>query len=128
MDVMTPRQLAEAFWRLMNTNDWRAVGSLLHDDFTLDWPQSGERIRGRSNVAEVNANYPAAGPWTFTIERLVADEREAASDVAVTTPQLTATVISFFEVREGRIWRMREYWPDSFAAASWRAQWVERIE
>lgn len=127
MESMTPRSLVEQFWQVMNTNDWEAVGALLHDDYTLDWPQSGERIRGRANFAAVNAHYPAAGPWRFTVERLIADTREAASVVAVATPELAATVVSFFEIHDGRIWRMQEFWPDPYAAAAWRAQWVERI-
>jgi ketosteroid isomerase-like protein len=48
--------------------------------------------------------------------------------VAVTSPAVRAVVISFFAARDGRIWRMREYWPDPFEAAAWRAEWVERIE
>jgi hypothetical protein len=30
-------------------------------------------------------------------------------------------------VREGKILRQVEYWPDPFEAAAWRSQWVERI-
>jgi ketosteroid isomerase-like protein len=127
MATATPHQLAEQYWLLMNSNDWDAVGALFHDEYALEWPQSGERIRGRANFTAVNANYPAAGPWRFTVESLVADEREAATVVAVSAPEISATVISFFEARDGLIWRMREYWPDPFAAALWRAQWVERM-
>jgi Domain of unknown function (DUF4440) len=46
MTGRTPRQLVEQFWQTMNANDWRAVGALLHDDYLLTYPQSGERIRG----------------------------------------------------------------------------------
>ena len=123
----TPQQLVERFWQAMNTNDWRAVGTLLHDTFTLDWPQSGERIRGRDNFAAVNANYPAVGPWRFTIEQLIASDQEAASVVSVSASTVNATVLSFFVFRDGQIWRVREYWPDPFEAAPWRAQWVERF-
>jgi ketosteroid isomerase-like protein len=122
------RRLVELYWHTMNTNDWEAVGALLHDEYVLDWPQSGERIRGRSNFAAVNANYPADGPWRFTVHRLVADDHGAAAEVTVTAPSISTPVISFFEVRAGKIWSMREYWPESFAAAGWRAQWVERLE
>lgn len=126
MDPVEVRHIVERYWETMNTNDWSTAGRLLHDDFTLDWPQSGERIRGRENFAAVNANYPHPGPWRFQVRRLIADEHGAASDVVVTAPALSARVITFFEVRDGRIWRMTEYWPDSFEAAAWRAHWVER--
>jgi hypothetical protein len=128
MSAEASRQAVERFWRAMNTNDWRAVGELLHDDYVLEWPQSGERIRGREHFATVNDNYPAVGPWRFTVNRLVADEISAVTDVTVSAPSLTARVVSFFELRGSLIWRMTEFWPDPFAAAEWRAQWVERYQ
>jgi ketosteroid isomerase-like protein len=124
----TTREVVGRFWRTMNENDWRAAGRLLHDDYVLDWPQSGERIRGRENFAAVNAHYPAAGRWRFTVERLVADERGAASDVTVTDGEQIARAVSFFELRDGLIRRETEYWPDPFEAADWRARWGERME
>jgi ketosteroid isomerase-like protein len=122
------RQVVEQYWQTMNTNDWEAVGALLHDEYVLDWPQSGERIRGRANFAAVNANYPAPGPWHFTVHQLIADEHGAASEVTVTAPSISTPVLSFFDVRGGKIWSMREYWPDPFVATAWRAPWVERLE
>src|SRR5262245_58641755 len=122
------RQLVERFWQTMNTNDWRAVGELLHDEYVLDWPQTGERIRGRGNFAAVNAHYPIADPWRFTLHHLVADGQGAASDVTASSPLVAARALSFFEVRDGLIWRMTEFWPDPFQAETWRAQWVEPIE
>ena len=122
------RQVVAHFWQAMNTNDWRAVGQLLHDEYVLAWPQSGERIRGRDNFAAVNEHYPIAGPWRFTVHHLVADDQGAASHVTAHAPSVAARVVSFFEVREGKIWRMTEFWPDAFAAEAWRAQWVEQIE
>jgi ketosteroid isomerase-like protein len=117
--------MVERYWRTMNTNDWRAVGALLHDDYVLVWPQSGERIRGRENFIAVNANYPAAGAWRFTVHRVIADEVGAASDVTVTDGERMDRAASFFELRDGLIWQMTEFWPDPFEAPAWRAQWVE---
>jgi ketosteroid isomerase-like protein len=122
----TPRQIVERYWQLMNTNDWDAVGALLHDDFLLTWPQSGERIRGRANFSAMNAHYPAAGVWRFSVRHLVADEALAASAVAVTDGARNDEVITFFEPRDGLIWRVTEYWPEPFEPAAWRAPWVER--
>lgn len=119
------RRVVEQFWATMGTNDFRAAGAWLHDDFVLEWPQSGERVRGRENFAAVNENYPAAGPWRFALRRLIADGGGAATEVEVTDGSITARAITFSEVREGRIVRQTEYWPDPFPAAPWRARWVE---
>jgi ketosteroid isomerase-like protein len=120
-------RVVERFWEAMNANDFRAAGELLHDDYVLEWPQSGERIRGRANFVAVNENYPAAGPWRATIQRLIAGEGEVASEVAVTDGVTTGRAITFSQVREGKILRQVEYWPDPFEAAAWRSQWVERM-
>jgi ketosteroid isomerase-like protein len=109
----------------MATNDFRAVGELLHDDYILEWPQSRERIRGRENFALINERYPATGLWTFTVNHVVSDEVGGASDVVVSDGDRNDRAVSFFVMRDGRIWHMTEYWPEDFPAPAWRAQWVE---
>jgi hypothetical protein len=36
-------------------------------------------------------------------------------------------VITFSTIREGRIWKQVEFWPEPFEAPAWRAQWIEKI-
>ena len=121
------RRIVEQFWAAMQANDWAAAGALLHDDYTLDWPQSGERIRGRDNFVAVNASYPAAGRWRFTIHRIIADEQGVVSDVGVTDGALVARAITFSILRDGKILHQTEFWPDPFDAPTWRTRWVERM-
>ena len=122
-------ELVQEFWRLMATNDFRSVGSLLADDFTLDWPQSGERIRGRDNYAAMNEQYPTTtGRWTFTVNKLVGNDDEAVSDVLVSDGVQNARSISFFAIREEKIVRMVEFWPEPFAALENRKHLVEKID
>jgi len=112
----------------MNTNDFRAAGAWLHDDYLLDWPQSQERIRGRDNFVAVNEHYPAAGPWRFATQRLVAGGHEVVTDTTITDGVMTARLVTFSQVRDGKIVRQTEYQPDPFQAAAWRAQWAEHME
>lgn len=119
------RQVVERFWAAMARNDFRAAGGVLHDDFVLNWPQSGECIRGRDNFIEINERYPAAGRWQFTVHRLVADSAIVVTDVTVTDGVQSGRAITFSEVRDGRIARQTEYWPDPFPAPAWRERWVE---
>ena len=121
------KQIVERFWATMQTNDFKAAGELLHDDYTLEWPQSGERIRGRANFVTINQNYPAHGRWQFAIQRIIAEGNEVVSDVDVTDGVITARVITFSTIQEGKIVHQIEFWPDPFAPAEWRAQWIERI-
>ena len=125
---MNERELIEAFWERMATNDFTAVAPLVAPAFTLDWPQTGERIRGAENFARVNAEYPAQGPWRFTVNRIVVGDGEAVSDVTVTDGAITARAISFFTIVEGRITQIVEHWPEPSAPHANRAHLVERME
>jgi limonene-1,2-epoxide hydrolase len=122
----TSKQIVEGFWEAMQTNDFKAAGKFLHDDYVLEWPQSGERIRGRANFIAVNENYPAHGHWEFSIHRIVAEENEVVSDVSVTDGVISARVITFSTIQDKEIVKQTEFWPDPFEPAEWRAQWVER--
>ena len=127
LNSQTSKQIVEAFWAAMQTNDFKAAGEYLHDEYILEWPQSGERIRGRANFAAINDNYPAHGRWDFTVHRLIAEDDQVVSDVGVTDGTITARVITFSTIRDGKILRQIEFWPDPFEPALWRAQWVERM-
>ena len=122
------RRVVEEYWRRMADNDFVGAGRCLHDEFVLEWPQSGERIRGRDNFVAVNVNYPAAGRWTITLKRLIADEDGVATEVEVSDGSVRAHAITFSEVRSGKIARQVEYWPDRMEAQAWRRQWVELVE
>ncbi|HOI43573.1 MAG TPA: nuclear transport factor 2 family protein [Elusimicrobiales bacterium] len=121
-------KIVREFWRLMGTNDFYSASAVLAPDFVLDWPQSGERIRGPENFADVNSEYPSHGPWKFGINSLVAGPDSAVTDVSVTDGVVHARAITFFTVEKGKIARITEFWPDPFPAAENRKHLVERIK
>lgn len=121
------QEVVHEFWAAMQRNDFRAAGELLADDYLLEWPQSGERVRGRANFVAVNEQYPAIGRWHFVINHFVAEGELVVTDVSVRDESSTSgRAITFSTVRGGQIVQQVEFWPDPFAAAAWRAQWVER--
>ena len=123
-----PVRVVERFWELMRSNDFAAVGAVLADDFVCEWPQSHELIRGKDNFAAVNAGYPAQGPWAFDVESLVSDGRTVITDTVISDGTVSARAISFFTVADGVVTRLREYWPDAYAAPGNRAHLVERLD
>ena len=124
---MDSKQILEHFWETMKTNDFYAVAALLHDDYILEWPQSGERIRGRDNFAAINTYYPAEGKWQFTINQILADGDLVATDVTVTDGLRTDRAITFSTIRDGKIYKQVEFWPEPFEAPAWRSNWVEKM-
>lgn len=122
---MSSTELVEALWAAFDRFEFEAVGTLLHDDFVFEMPQSGERIRGRDSFIAMNRHYP--GQWRITIHKLIASGTEIVTEIRATYGDQTATAVSFFTIEDGKIIHVREYWPDPFDAPAWRAQWVERI-
>ena len=127
MQQTTAADVVRAFWRLMASNDFHAVRAVLAPAFVLEWPQSRERIRGSERFAQMNAEYPAQGPWSFTLNRLVASDTEVVTDVTVTDGAQTARALSFFEVSDGAITRLVEFWPEPYEPPGHRAHLVERM-
>lgn len=128
MPPSTAVEIAHEFWRRMASNDFGSVSAVLAPEFVLEWPQSKERIRGAANFVRMNQEYPAHGPWQFTINRVVGTELAAVSDVTVTDGVQAGRAISFFEVAQGKVVRIVEFWPEPYAAPANRAHLVEQLE
>lgn len=76
--------LARRFWDLMSTNDFASIAEVVDPHVVVDWPLTRERIRGLRNFVRIQDEYPANGPWRFTVHRLFGTGTEAVSDVSVT--------------------------------------------
>jgi len=121
----TAVEVVREFWRLMQSNDFHSVAAVLASEFVLEWPQSHERIRGAERFARMNHDYPAHGPWRFTVQRLLGNEAEVVSEVEITDGVQNATAISFFTVQGSKITRLVEYWPEPYPAPASRAHLAE---
>jgi ketosteroid isomerase-like protein len=119
------RHAIERLWQLMEKQDWKAAGELLHDDFVQEWPQSGERIRGRDNSMAINQNSP--GFPTQTTGRILAAGDLVTSEVTLDYGGQIYHGVSIFEFRDGKVAKETDYFAQPFEAPRWRAQWVERI-
>lgn len=115
------------FWQLMASNDFDSVRQVLAPGFVLEWPQSNERIRGADNFVRMNRDYPAQGRWRFTVNRFVASATEVVTQVSVTDGHQAAEAVSFFEVDQGLITRLVEYWPEPYLPPADRAHLTEPL-
>ncbi len=125
MGSPTAIEIVQEFWRLMSTNDFKRVARVLSPGFVLEWPQSKERIRGSDRFVKMNEEYPANGPWEFTLDRLVGNDSEVVTDVMVTDGTISARAITFFTISAGKIDRIVEFWPYPYEPLENRAHLVE---
>ncbi len=119
-------KVVESFWQAFDVLDFDAAGALLHDDYLEEWPQSGERIRGRANFVTINKLYP--DHWHVTILRMIATGDIVVSEVRLEHKDELVFAISFFEFKDDRIYRETDYWPEPYEPPAWRSQWVEHSE
>ncbi len=124
---MDAKAVVIAYWQAMQSNDFYHASEWLSEDFTCDWPQSAERIKGRENFAAINSAYPANGRWQFEVKTIVAEGTQVVTNVAVTDGVVRANAITFHIVKDGLIHRQTEYWPDDYPAPEWRSAWVETL-
>ena len=100
--------------------------ALRHEDYAMEMPQSGERIKGREYMRQFQEAYP--NPPNIQLRRVVVREGlwivEGVNDYG---GGQVFTVLVIFELRDGKIWRDTRYYAQPFDAPAWRAQWVERM-
>ena len=124
MDDGKGRDVATALWRCFDEGRFRDALPLLSEKFEAHWPNTRERIRGRENFIAVNEAYP--GTWRCTVRRV---EEYAGAVVTVTEladGRSALFAVSFFEVRDGRITRVEEYFADNVPPPFDRSAWTER--
>ena len=53
------RAILDRYWEATVALDLDRVDEFYHEDAIVEFPQSGERIRGRHNIYELRAPHPA---------------------------------------------------------------------
>ena len=89
-------------------------------------PQTRERICGRDSYVEFNATYP--GSWQAEVVRVIAEDSRAVSEVAFNIGDETATGIAFFELEDGWIARIVDYWPEPYEPPARNTSRIERYD
>jgi hypothetical protein len=101
-----------------------------HDDYVMEMPQSGERIRGRENMREFQRSFADnSNPPTILLRRVtVRDGLWILEGVNDYGEGRVFTVVAIFELKDGKIWRDTRYYAEPFDAPQWRADLVEEME
>src|SRR5580692_8500159 len=63
------RAALDQHWAASDANDFETEHLIYRDDAVLDYPQSGERTRGRSNIQKQRASQPSKK--RFSVRRIV---------------------------------------------------------
>ena len=93
------------------------------DDVELEYPQSGERFRGRRNVLESRGHHPAGR--RFEIRRTLGSGDLWVTEYVIFYDGRPVPTVSIMEFRDGKVAHETQYFADPFEAPAWRAPWRE---
>ena len=116
------------FWTRMQTNRFDSVKDLCSDSFVLDWPQTNERIRGVINFVQMNREYPTVGLWRFAVSQVVGSPDAVVTDVSISNDVICVRALTFFYIKNQKIDKMIEYWPENYTPPGNRQHLTEPIK
>jgi ketosteroid isomerase-like protein len=123
MDEEARRAGIRQFVAAINTGDMEVFDAIYHDDVVIEWPQSGEVIRGKHNIRELREAYPT--PPTATLRRIVGSGDLWAIEMLFDYDGDRFNVVVVHQWRDGLVERETAYYAAPFQPPAWRARWVE---
>jgi hypothetical protein len=123
-DDQIPEAL-KAHWQASADGDANAEHDIYDDQVICDYPQSGERILGRSNLQALRSHHPGK-PSGFTVKRILGQGDLWITEYTITYLQRAAYTVSIMEFRNGKVVHETQYFADPFEAPPWRSRWVQQ--
>ena len=112
-------------WTASDANDFATEHQIYCDDAILDYPQSGERIRGRHNIQASRTAQP--NTKHFTVRRMLGGGDLWITELVMTYDSQPFYVVSIMEFEGAQVVHETQYFSDAFEPGPSRAQWVERM-
>ena len=124
MDDQSTHAALQRHWEASDASDFQVEHEIYREDAVLDYPQSGERIRGRHNIQESRTVQP--NQKRFAVRRMIGGGDLWVTEFVLTYDDIPSYVVSIMEFRDGLVARETQYFSDRFAPAPSRAHLVER--
>ena len=126
MEKIEIREALNRHWAASDANDFDAEHDIYREDALLEYPQSGERIRGRQNIQASRAAQPNSK--RFEVRRIVGTGDLWVTEFILTYDGRPSHSVSIMEFTDGKVARETQYFADPFEPGPSRAHWVERME
>jgi hypothetical protein len=124
MNEQTVRAALARHWEASDASDFEAEHDIYHWDAVLDYPQSGERIRGRQHIQESRTVQP--NRKRFTVRRMTGSGNLWVTEFVLSYDGVPSYTVSIMEFHDGQVTRETQYFAGPFDPAPSRAHLVER--
>ncbi len=119
------RAALQRHWAASDAQEFAVEHQIYEEHAVLEYPQSGERIRGRQRIQESRMAQP--NKKRFTVRRLLGGGSLWLSEIVITYDDQTVYVVSIMEFEGEKVVRETQYFGSPFEPGPSRAQWVERM-
>ncbi|MES5487485.1 nuclear transport factor 2 family protein [Bradyrhizobium sp. INPA03-11B] len=126
MDDQAVRAALQRHWDTSDASDFEREHDIYATDAVLDYPQSGERIRGRHNIQQSRTVQP--NKKRFAIRRMIGGGDLWITEYILTYDDRPSYVVSIMEFRDGLVVHETQYFADRFDPAPSRAHLVEHVD
>ena len=119
------RLAIEEHWQASERGDIEAEHVIYAAEAILDYPQSGERFRGRPTISAQRGGHPASRH--FTVLRIEGRGDLWVSECVITYDDLPTYAVSIMEFAHLLVVHETQYFGDAFGAPEWRVALAEPI-
>src|SRR5881394_2130610 len=95
------REALNSHWRASAVGDANAEHDIYDDDVICDYPQSGERILGRSNLQALRSHHPGK-PSGFNVKRILGNGDLWITEYTITYQGRLAYTVSLWSFATAR--------------------------
>jgi hypothetical protein len=125
MDDRTITAALKRHWDASDANDFDAEHEIYREDAVLEYPQSGERIRGRHNIQA--SRFAQPNKKRFRVRRMTGSGDLWITEFVLSYDGIPSYVVSIMEFSGGSVARETQYFADRFDPGPSRAHLVERM-
>ena len=120
------RAALDRHWAASDANDFETEHGIYHEEAVLEYPQSGERIRGRANIQITRTIQP--NRKRFTVQRITGNGDLWITEFVLSYDGKPSYTVSIMEFAGEQVIRETQYFADPFEASPARAPYVERMD
>ncbi len=120
------RAALDQHWAASDASDFETEHLIYHEDAVLEYPQSGERTRGRRNIQAQRSSQP--NKKRFKVRRIVGSGDFWVTEYVLSYDGKPSYTVSIMEFRGDKVARETQYFADPFPAPASRANLVERMD
>jgi hypothetical protein len=119
------REALNRHWAASDANDFDVEHDIYREDAVLEYPQSGERIRGRHNIEASRVAQPNSK--RFSVRRIIGTGNLWVTEFVLTYDGQPYYTVSIMEFLDGKVARETQYFGEPFEPGPSRAHLVERM-